>query len=640
MPSQLARKPASASPSPEPDDGRTSLHQAALEGQYDALKQLLDQGASPTATDLDKRTPLHLAAKRMHNTCVELLVVPNTVSDDYSKTEATADEAWELLPSVKDAFELQDVYGFTPLHLAIIAAEWGARDRAETTIKLLLEGGADPNSKIHSGRSIWRDAVDTKEEWLLDLLKEHGVEEEDAEPEEALLCPTTQTEHHREMREKYLKVIRKVTSKTLWETDEPLEIRMYMEGYEAVYQLESWLDFNEDKTPKDDDEYFPGKEVYYNLSARMNRHVSDIMATMDHVPEEEVLAFYVREWTRYKALGKKLDNIHQSIQRHAIRCLHDHENGTGKRTLDISQVIFTPWKEGFLKPGSRYSPIPALIPGQSEYIEVRDRSLVKQVTASYSFLNTKVGVKVAQEVVETAHLNSTASRYLAMAKDMAQNLPIEKYIQVAHKHLTGEFTLAGASLLPQTQIALKQTTYYILITSKIPTYLLPNFHHLLSTAMAGATYDNDPSLENNTMRLKPGRKRNPQAYPLTILHTILTLNPSPDTDDVFAPFRAEYRSLAKEAYMRKLAEMMGLYDRISEEEERKKKEEEETALDGLLDIHLRYKAVVEDGFGGDEGVLRALEEVYEEVRGRVAGVEANGGDKWEIVSGVEGMGLS
>ncbi|KAK2798922.1 hypothetical protein FQN50_008653 [Emmonsiellopsis sp. PD_5] len=621
MTSQLAKKQASTSPSPEPNDGRTPLHQAALEGQHDAIKQLLDQGANPIATDIDKRTPLHLAAKRMHHTCVELLVVPTTAVHDSSKSSATVDEAWEFLPSVKDAFELQDVYGFTPLHLAVVAAEWCARDKAEATIRLLLETGADPNSKIHSGRSIWRDAVDTKEEWLVDLLKEHGVEEEDAEPEEELLRPATQTEYHREMREKYLKLIRKVTSKTLWERDEPLEMRMYMEASQLVHLSGAWTEY----------EYFDGREVYENLSARMNRHVSDITAAMEHIPKDEVLGFYVREWKRYKATGVWLGNIYQKIPRHAITYQQNNGKGTEKGTFDINQVIFTPWREGFLKPESRYSPIPAPIPGQNQYSEVRDRTLVEQAMGSYSFLTTKVGVKVDEEVFETAHLNSTVSHYQTVVKDMVQNLPIQNYIQEVHNHLTEEFTLATAHLLPQTQTPLKQTTYAILITSKIPTYLLPNFHHLLSTAMSGATYDNDPSLENNNIHFK----RNPQAYPFTTFHDILSLNPSPETDDIFAPFRAEYRSLAKEAYMRQLDGLMEWGDGIGISAERMK----EVVLDGLLDIHMRYKAVVEDGFGGDEGVLRALEGVYEEVRGRVGEVEGDGGGKWEIVGGVEGMGL-
>lgn len=55
-------------------DGRTAVHLAALHGQPDALRNLLDAGMSPSTPDNNGQTPLHIAAQGSSPEVVDLLL--------------------------------------------------------------------------------------------------------------------------------------------------------------------------------------------------------------------------------------------------------------------------------------------------------------------------------------------------------------------------------------------------------------------------------------------------------------------------------------------------------------------------------------------------------------------------------------
>jgi len=104
--------------------GRAPLHYAALEGDVDAVRRLLNDGADPNISDSEGFTPLHFAAQSRSLDAAELLVA------------AGAD------PNAANG------HGNSPLFVAV----FNSRGEGEL-IQLLRAHGADPLRVNHYGQT-------------------------------------------------------------------------------------------------------------------------------------------------------------------------------------------------------------------------------------------------------------------------------------------------------------------------------------------------------------------------------------------------------------------------------------------------------------------------------------------------------
>ena len=105
-------------------DGRTALHQCAIDGWDRGIQFLVEQGADLDAQDKMGQTPLHYASSEFHLSCAKILL----------ETGAAVD--------------LMDSNGNTPLSDAIFQS----RGRPEM-VKLLCKFGADPDKENSYGVS-------------------------------------------------------------------------------------------------------------------------------------------------------------------------------------------------------------------------------------------------------------------------------------------------------------------------------------------------------------------------------------------------------------------------------------------------------------------------------------------------------
>ncbi|MEL6409661.1 MAG: ankyrin repeat domain-containing protein [Pseudomonadota bacterium] len=134
------------------DKGITLLMWALLQGNLEAMSDLINYGADPALGDEDGYTVLHLAAK-IDNPDGLLTLLEHKVPPDLENTQTGASPLFEaIISDRKDQFrhllahnanvKVQDDLGDTPLHLAAAVGVPGY-------VPLLLQAGADPQQTNH-----------------------------------------------------------------------------------------------------------------------------------------------------------------------------------------------------------------------------------------------------------------------------------------------------------------------------------------------------------------------------------------------------------------------------------------------------------------------------------------------------------
>ena len=137
---QSAPAPEAKPEAPTAEAPDISIHDAAVMGNIEAVKQHLAAGTDVNAKNGFGSTPLHSATFGGHKEVVELLIAKG--ADVNAK----------------------DNVGETPLH-------WAAKEGNKEVVELLIAKGADVNAKDDVGDTPV-DWADNKE--IADLLRKHG----------------------------------------------------------------------------------------------------------------------------------------------------------------------------------------------------------------------------------------------------------------------------------------------------------------------------------------------------------------------------------------------------------------------------------------------------------------------------------
>ncbi|KAJ8903826.1 hypothetical protein NDN08_000359 [Rhodosorus marinus] len=183
LPEAKARIAAGASPSFSDYDKRTPMHLAASEGHAGIVELLVLSGANPLETDRWGSTPLNDALKNERDEVVAVLEKHGVARDDVDTLTSGEFASMELLEfaarGLHDLVRERLVAGVsaqfadydkrTPLHLA-------ASEGHTSVAELLLVNGASMEVKDRFGRTPIDDAIKNGNKDVLRIMKQYGGE--------------------------------------------------------------------------------------------------------------------------------------------------------------------------------------------------------------------------------------------------------------------------------------------------------------------------------------------------------------------------------------------------------------------------------------------------------------------------------
>ena len=144
------------------------LHYAALAGQLDTVKLLVELGADVDARDPHYgATPLSAANYKDQRNVVEYLLQFAPICD--AVRFGGLDRVRTLLRENPECVNVRDDEGRTPLHYPNKDTQHG-----EEIIELLIEHGADINAKDNEGRTPVDQMLQNSRRDLAEVLRRHG----------------------------------------------------------------------------------------------------------------------------------------------------------------------------------------------------------------------------------------------------------------------------------------------------------------------------------------------------------------------------------------------------------------------------------------------------------------------------------
>ncbi|OAT07750.1 Cullin 1 [Blastomyces gilchristii SLH14081] len=316
-----------------------------------------------------------------------------------------------------------------------------------------------------------------------------------------------------------------------------------------------------------------GEELYNLLGIYLSRHLNDVYESSLSHSDESLLAFYIREWTRYTTAAQYINHLFKYLNRHWVK----REVDEGKKDIyDVYTLHLVKWKEDFFKKVQKsvMDAVLKLVEKQRNG-ETIEQSQIKSIVDSFVSLgldendSTKSTLVVYQFYFEKPFIEATRVYYENESKRFVAENSVVEYMKKAEARLEEERARVDLYLHPDITKNLTETCLDVLVTAHSP-LLRDEFQALLDTERQ----DDLARMYRLLSRIKDG----------------------------LDPLRNKFETHVRKAGLAAVEKVAPNGDAV----------EPKVYIDALLQVHTKYQSMVNNAFAGESEFVRSLDNACRE----------------------------
>ncbi|OAA47830.1 cullin-1 [Metarhizium rileyi] len=317
-----------------------------------------------------------------------------------------------------------------------------------------------------------------------------------------------------------------------------------------------------------------GEDLYNNLIAYLQKHLEELVEASKLHTDEALLAYYIREWSRYTNAAKYIHHLFRYLNRHWVK----REIDEGKKNVyDVYTLHLVQWRKVlFEKVSEKVMAAVLKLVEKQRNGETIEHNQIKQVVDSFVSLGldeadmSRSTLDVYRYHFEKPFLEATAEFYTAESKQFVAENSVVEYMKKAEARLAEEEERVSMYLHQDIAVPLKKTCNTALIAEH-STLLREEFQVLL-----------DNEREEDMARMYNLLSRIPEGLD---------------------PLRNKFENHVRKAGLAAVQKVQS-----SEGD----KLEPKVYVDALLEVHSQYQLLVKQAFHDEPEFTRSLDNACRE----------------------------
>ncbi|KAI8996992.1 Cullin [Pilobolus umbonatus] len=313
-----------------------------------------------------------------------------------------------------------------------------------------------------------------------------------------------------------------------------------------------------------------GRELYVNLSNYLKNHLENIRRESEQYLDESLLQYYTKQWTRYTAAARVINNIFMYLNRYWVKREIDEERKSDVH--DVFTLTLVSWKK-YMFEYVNHNVIAAVLKliTKQRNGEMIETGLIKNVVESFVSLGldhndpSRSNLDVYRDYFEKDFLAATEVYYKTESEKFISENSIPDYMKKAETRLNEE-------------------------EGRVQMYLHPTTHKTLVPICETVLVKNqEESIWDGFQSLLNMDKQEDLHRMYSLLARIV---------DGLNPLRVSFEAHVKKAGLSAI-------ERIAQNENESL--DPKIYVDTLLEVHKKYNDLAQSAFSGEAGFVAALD---------------------------------